>query len=136
MIFDYSRADALTGIIGSDTVLATCHPNRGLAEFEFPVETSGLTFPVRPVDEQRQRREIDRLIGSAVAEGASVVVLPEPCVAEQLAAQLQDWTALLTGRSCWSPESTTTTTSITTPVVAGLLSRGGVTLPSPICGSP
>ena len=93
VIFDYSRADALTGIIGSDTVLATCHPNRGLAEFEFPVETSGLTFPVRPVDEQRQHREIDRLIGSAVAEGASVVVLPELCVTEQLAAQLQDWTA-------------------------------------------
>lgn len=93
VVFDYSRADALTGIIGSDTVVATCHPNRGLFEFESPVDTSGLTFPVRPVDERRQHREIDRLIGSAVAEGASVVVLPELCVTEQLAAQLQDWTA-------------------------------------------
>lgn len=92
VIFDYSRADALTGIIGSDTVVATCHPNRGLSEFAFPVDTSGLAFPVGPVDERRQHREIDRLIGIAVAEGASVVVLPELCVTERLAAQLHDWT--------------------------------------------
>jgi 8-oxo-dGTP pyrophosphatase MutT (NUDIX family) len=92
VIFDYSLADALTGLIGPDTVLATCHPNRKLAEFAFPVDARGLTFGVRPVDELRQHAEIDRLISAAVTAGASVVVLPELCVTESLAAMLQDWT--------------------------------------------
>ncbi|MHB1433005.1 MAG: hypothetical protein ACYCVZ_12915, partial [Streptosporangiaceae bacterium] len=92
VIFDYSLADALTGIIGPDTVLATCHPNRRLAEFAFPVDARGLTFGVRPVDELAQHGEIDRLIGAAVTAGASVVVLPELCVTESLAAKLRDWT--------------------------------------------
>jgi len=92
VIFDYSVADELVGIIGPDTVVATCHPNRVLAEFRFPVDARGRTFPVRPLDEQRQEREIDQLIGVAVAAGASVVVLPELCVTESMAAQLQDWT--------------------------------------------
>ncbi len=92
VIFDYSLADALTGLIGPDTVIATCHPNRKLAELEFPLDDRGRTFPVRPVDEPRQHGEIDRLIGTAVAGGASIVVLPELCVTESLATQLQQWT--------------------------------------------
>lgn len=92
VIFDYSHADLLTGIIGPDTVIATCHPNRGLDEFDVPVDAAGLTFPVRPVDLQRQRHDIDRLIRAAVAAGASIIVLPELCVTAELAAQLQAWT--------------------------------------------
>jgi 8-oxo-dGTP pyrophosphatase MutT (NUDIX family)/predicted amidohydrolase len=97
VIFDYSHSAALTGLMGPDTVLATCHPNRRLDEFAFPVDAAGLTFPVRPVDEQRQHREIDELIGAAVAAGASIVVLPELCVTESLAAQLQQWTCRADG---------------------------------------
>lgn len=92
VIFDYSHAEALTAMVGPDTIVATCHPNRGLDELQFPVDAAGLTFPVRPVDEQRQRTEIDRLIGVAVAAGAGIVVLPELCVTESLAAHLQQWT--------------------------------------------
>ena len=92
VIFDYGLAEALTGLIGPDTVLATCHPNRALAEFAFPADARGLTFGVRPVDELAQHAEIDRLVSAAVAAGASVVVLPELCVTESLAAKLQDWT--------------------------------------------
>ena len=92
VIFDYSLARELTGIIDRDTVVATCHPNRTLADFHFPVDASGRTFPVRPKDENKQHQEIDRLIGAAVANGASVVLLPELCVTESLAARLQGWT--------------------------------------------
>ncbi|MFY9634794.1 MAG: NUDIX domain-containing protein [Cellulosimicrobium cellulans] len=92
VIFDYSLARELTGIIGPDTVVATCHPNRTLAEFHFPADASGRTFPIRPKDEDKQHQEIDRLISAAVANGASVVVLPELCVTESLAARLQSWT--------------------------------------------
>ncbi|MCY0906406.1 NUDIX domain-containing protein [Arthrobacter sp. H14-L1] len=97
VIFDYSLADALTGLVGPDTVIATCHPNRTLAEFEFPVDALGRTFPVRPADEQRQHDEIDRLTSAAVTAGASIVVLPELCVTESLAARLQDWTCRADG---------------------------------------
>lgn len=92
VIFDYGHAQVLAGLIGPDTVIATCHPNRRLDEFDFPVDSAGLTFPVRPVDLQRQQQEIDRLIRAAVAAGASIVVLPELCVTSALAAQLQEWT--------------------------------------------
>ncbi|PVZ61249.1 amidohydrolase [Arthrobacter sp. H-02-3] len=92
VIFDYSHARELTGIIDRDTVVATCHPNRTLAEFHFPADVSGRTFPVRPKDEDEQHQEIDRLISAAVANGASIVVLPELCVTESLAACLQSWT--------------------------------------------
>ena len=92
VIFDYSLAEHLTGLIGPDTVVATCHPNRTLADFDFPVDARGRTFPIRPAHKQRQHREIDRLIASAVAAGATIVVLPELCVTESIAAQLQDWT--------------------------------------------
>ncbi|MDD1478567.1 nitrilase-related carbon-nitrogen hydrolase [Arthrobacter sp. H16F315] len=92
VIFDYSLARELTGIIDRDTVVATCHPNRTLTEFNFPADASGRTFPVRPKDEDKQHQEIDRLIHAAVANGASIVVLPELCVTESLAARLQGWT--------------------------------------------
>jgi 8-oxo-dGTP pyrophosphatase MutT (NUDIX family) len=92
VIFDYSFARELTGIIDRDTVVATCHPNRTLAEFHFPADASGRTFPVRTKDEEKQHQELDRLISAAVANGASLVVLPELCVTESLAARLQTWT--------------------------------------------
>lgn len=97
VIYDYSLTDALAGLIGPDTIIATCHPNRTLRDFEFPVDAAGLTFPVHPIDEARQHREIDRLIGIAVAAGATIVVLPELCVTESLAAQLQNWTCRADG---------------------------------------
>ncbi|WP_219816413.1 NUDIX domain-containing protein [Arthrobacter sp. 4R501] len=92
VIFDYSLARELTGIIDRNTVVATCHPNRTLADFHFPADASGRTFPVGPKDEDKQHQEIDRLISAAVANGASIVVLPELCVTESLAARLQSWT--------------------------------------------
>ncbi|WP_346958307.1 NUDIX domain-containing protein [uncultured Arthrobacter sp.] len=92
VIFDYSFARELAGIIDRDTAVATCHPNRTLAEFHFPADASGRTFPVRPKNEDNQRQEIDRLISAAVANGANIVVLPELCVTESLAARLQSWT--------------------------------------------
>ncbi|MDO5864977.1 MULTISPECIES: NUDIX domain-containing protein [Paenarthrobacter] len=93
VIFDYSLARELTGIIDRNTVVATCHPNRTLADFHFPADASGRTFPVGPKDEDKQHQEIDRLIDAAVANGASIVVLPELCVTESLAARLQSWTS-------------------------------------------
>jgi 8-oxo-dGTP pyrophosphatase MutT (NUDIX family) len=92
VIFDYSIADALTGLIDKETVIATCHPNRSLAEIAFPRNTNGRSFPVHPVHPEQQRREIDRLLERAVDAGASVIVLPELCVTESLARQLQAWT--------------------------------------------
>ncbi|RAX16284.1 NUDIX domain-containing protein [Pseudarthrobacter sp. AG30] len=92
VIFDYSLARELSGILGPDTIVATCHPNRTLAEFHFPADASGRTFPIRPKDEDKQHQEIDRLVHAAVANGASIVVLPELCVTESLAARLQSWT--------------------------------------------
>ncbi|POH72564.1 amidohydrolase [Arthrobacter glacialis] len=92
VIFDYSLARELIGILGPDTIVATCHPNRTLADFHFPADARGRTFPVRPKDEEKQHQEIDRLISTAVTAGASVIVLPELCVTESLAARLQSWT--------------------------------------------
>gem|GEM_PF-1171077 len=92
VIFDYSLAEHLGGIVGPDTIVATCHPNRSLAELRFPLDARGASFPVQPADEQRQKMMVDRLIGAAVAAGASVVVLPELCLTESMAAQLQGWT--------------------------------------------
>lgn len=96
IVFDYCLADALTGLITADTVVATCHPNRGLEEFVFPHDDPPQgrrqrSFPVRPADVDRQRAEINRLIEAAVAAGASIVVLPELCVTEALAWELREW---------------------------------------------
>lgn len=92
VVFDYSLADLLTGLMSADTIIATCHPNRTLAEFDFPLDARGRRFPIRPADQQQQVHVLDRLIGTAVAAGASVVVLPELCVTQSIAARLQDWT--------------------------------------------
>ena len=91
VVFDYRLYDALAGLVTADTVVATCHPNRGMAELELPRDTEGRTFPVRPADPARQHRQLDRLIGRAAAAGAGIVVLPELSVTEPLARQLEDW---------------------------------------------
>ncbi|WP_218592489.1 hypothetical protein [Pseudonocardia oceani] len=91
IVFDYSLVDTLVGLIGADTVVATCHPNRSLEEFSLPQDRRQRSFPVRPADLPRQREEIDRLVAAAVAAGASIVVLPELCVTESLAMDLADW---------------------------------------------
>ena len=91
VIFDYSLFDRLTGLIDADTVVATCHPNRGLADFTLPVDATQRSFPVGPVHPDWQLRQLDRLIRQAVDAGASVVVLPELSVTEDLANQLGGW---------------------------------------------
>lgn len=91
VIFDYSLADALAGFITADTVIATCHPNGTVTEFLLPTDVRGRTFPIRPTDLARQRVDINRLIGVAVEAGADIVVLPELCVTEVLATELEHW---------------------------------------------
>lgn len=91
IVFDYALADTLAGLISADTVLATCHPNRSLDEFTVPTQVNQPAFPVHPIDLDRQHTQIDRLIAHAAAAHASIVVLPELCVTEAMAAQLQDW---------------------------------------------
>ena len=90
-VFDYCLADTLDGVVGADTVIATCHPNTSLDEFDRPGRASGRSFPVGPADPHRQRKEIDRLLCEAVAARASIAVLPELCVTESMAFELQDW---------------------------------------------
>ena len=75
----------------SDTVIATGHPNHDLAEFGLSSDRHAATFPVEPVDLADQARRIDHLLGIAVGAGASIVVLPELCVSEALARQLETW---------------------------------------------
>ncbi len=91
LVFDYSLTDALAGLITADTVIATCHPNRSVTEFSLPRDARGRTFPIQPIDLGRQREEINRLIGVATEVGAAIVVLPELCVTEELAIELQSW---------------------------------------------
>ena len=91
VVFDYSVMHVLAGLITTDTVVATCHPNGSLDELELPQDHRGRSFPVRPADLDRQRERIDSLLAAAVAEGASIVVLPELCVDETLARALEDW---------------------------------------------
>ncbi|MGW5723393.1 NUDIX domain-containing protein [Amycolatopsis sp. NPDC003865] len=91
LVFDYSLADTLAGLVTAGTLLATCHPNRTLAEFELPRDEQHQTFPVRPADIDRQRGEIEQLMTRATAAGASIIVLPELCVTEELAEHLRDW---------------------------------------------
>lgn len=83
--------DTLAGVIDTDTIVATCHPNRNMSELDLTGGTDHRTFPIKPVDPDRQRTEIDRLVARATAAGASIVVLPELCVTEQLAMELQEW---------------------------------------------
>lgn len=91
VVFDYGLYDTLTGLIGADTVIATCHPNRDLHEFGLPAAAGRPTFPVQPLDTAAQEVLVDRLVGQALAAGASVVVLPELTVTEAMAMRLQRW---------------------------------------------
>ena len=91
VVFDYSLFDTLAGMITADTVVATCHPNRGLDEFDLSRGTNQRRFPVRPRDLDRQRLEIDQVVAQATTAGASIVVLPELCVTEELATGLREW---------------------------------------------
>ena len=91
MVFDYSLTDALAGLITADTLIATCHPNRSVTEFSLPHDARGRSFPIQPINLDRQRDEINRLIGAATDAGAEIVILPELCVTEQLATELQHW---------------------------------------------
>lgn len=91
IIFDYSLFETLAGAITADTVVATCHPNRSLVEFDLSRGTDGWTFPIAPLDASRQHAQINRLIATATDAGAQIVVLPELCVTEDLAASLGTW---------------------------------------------
>jgi len=91
VVFDYSVFDTLAGVIGEDAVIATGHPNRNLGELSLPGDRRQPAFPVGPVDVAGQRARIDELLAIAAAEGASVVVLPELSVTEELAADLAGW---------------------------------------------
>lgn len=91
IIFDYGHFESLAGVITADTIVATCHPNRGLDELDFSHGNGTWRFPIGPLDPVRQNAEIDRLIAVATTAGAQIVVLPEPCVTERLATSLQEW---------------------------------------------
>jgi len=91
VIFDYSLADLLTGVITSQSVVATCHPNRTLDELQFAAAKHGRTFPVRPADDGRQREEIERLLTATTQAGATIVVLPELAVTAEIAEELRTW---------------------------------------------
>lgn len=91
VVFDYDLFDTLAGLITHDTVVATCHPNHELAEFTLPRDRRDPAFPVRPVDMATQRERIHRLLVQATDAGASVIVLPELCVTEELAGELEQW---------------------------------------------
>jgi 8-oxo-dGTP pyrophosphatase MutT (NUDIX family) len=92
IVYDYSVLDALAGVINGDTIIATCHPNRSLEEFALPTDRGQPAFPVYPADPDGQRREVNRMIAAATNAGASIVLLPELSVTEQLAFELQGWT--------------------------------------------
>lgn len=91
VVFDYSLVDTATELITAETIIATCHPNRALTEFTLPDDHNQPAFPVRPTRLAAQRAHLDRLVHDAVAAGASIVVLPELCVTEALAHDLQNW---------------------------------------------
>ncbi len=91
MVFDYSLDGLLAELVTADTVIATCHPNRSLEELGMAAGSHARAFPVGPVDPTGQRARIDDLIARAVNAGASIVVLPELCVTEDLAVGLEDW---------------------------------------------
>ena len=91
VVFDYSLFDILSGVINADTVIATCHPNRDLGEFDLTGGADDRTFPVHPRDRSRQRSTVNHLIEQATTAGASVVVLPELSVTEELAWGLHEW---------------------------------------------
>ena len=91
VVFDYSLVETMSGLITAQTLIATCHPNQALSDFELPADPTQPTFPVSPADLDRQRERINDLVGKATAAGASIVVLPELCVTKALADEMQDW---------------------------------------------
>lgn len=91
VVFDYSIADELDTLITRKTVIATCHPNRSLLEIDLTHVRQERTFPIGPVDVARQRVEVNQLVGRAAGAGASIIVLPELCLTEEIAVELQDW---------------------------------------------
>ena len=91
VVFDYSASDALVGVIGADTVIATCHPNRDPTELGLGEHGHQPAFPVRPIDPDGQRARINRLLHEATEAGATVVVLPELSVTPALAEELEQW---------------------------------------------
>lgn len=90
VVFDYSLFDTLTGLVGPDTVIATCHPNRSLGEFTLTNSGDERRFPVQPADSDRQRAAINCLLDEAALARASIVVLPELCMTEPLALELRE----------------------------------------------
>lgn len=90
VVFDYRAYDALAGIITPDTVVATVHPNRALAELGLPAGDRP-RFPVAPIDPERQLEIIDQLIAAAADAGAGIIVVPELAVTAPLAERLEMW---------------------------------------------
>lgn len=91
VVFDYSLAETGAPFLGADTVLATVHPNASLADLEFPAGPDGRVFHIGPADERRQGAQLDALIGTAVDQGATIVVLPELALTPALAQRLRHW---------------------------------------------
>jgi len=91
VVFDYSIADELDPLMTHDTVIATCHPNRSILEMDLTQVRDGRTFPIGPVDRARQRVDVNRLIGQATGAGASIIVLPELSLTEEMAVELAEW---------------------------------------------
>ena len=91
VVFDYSLSETLAGLVGPDTVVATGHPNHDLGELVLPEDRREPAFPVQPVDLVTQRERITRLLVAATGAGASVVVLPELSVTEEIAVDLEQW---------------------------------------------
>ncbi len=91
IVFDYSLFGELAGVVTGDTIIATCHPNRELTEFDLPSDSTQPAFPVRPTHVDDQQAVLDQLIGGALEAGASIVVLPELCVTEPLSHRMQRW---------------------------------------------
>lgn len=91
VVFDYSLFDILGGLITGETVLASAHPNSALAQFGITGGAGQPTFPLQPLDLAVQQARIDVLLRQAERAGASVVVLPELCLTERMAADLESW---------------------------------------------
>ncbi|WP_404380345.1 NUDIX domain-containing protein [Knoellia locipacati] len=91
VVFDYSIADNLDTLMTHDAVIATCHPNRSILELDLAQVSDGRTFPIGPINAARQRVEVNQLISQATGAGASIIVLPELCLTEEIALELQEW---------------------------------------------
>src|SRR3546814_20555732 len=63
-------------------------PTRTATHFPY---TTLVRSPTRPTDLDAQRDRINGLLAEATVAGAQVVVLPELCVTEELAFELEAW---------------------------------------------